>query len=161
MNKWWLLLFIILKLEVYLVWLIHTPPITPPNGNNLTYNVKSNSPVITNIPPTTIPQPDISIVPGIETITTPQGDEKVIYPGDFEDLSNDIVNNTTFEDVSNLTPGSNPYSVTETEQGLNINRGIENSPYPDIDTGPIEDTAAFQGTTVGLIQSINKLVKFN
>ena len=122
--------------------------------NGFNYNVRNNSSVITNIPPSTIPQPDISIVPGIETITTPQGDEKLIYPGDFEDLSDDIVHGTTFEDISELTPGINPYNVTETQQGLNINRGIEESPFPDIDNVPIEDTSAFQGENISLIKSI-------
>ena len=122
-------------------------------SESIKYNVKPNSSVITNIPPTTIPQPDISMLPGIETITTPDGQEKVIYPGDFEDLVDEIVNNITFDDVKNITPGSNPYIVTETQQGLNIDIGVE-SPFPDVNTDPIEDTSAYQGTTIGLLQSI-------
>lgn len=117
------------------------------------YNVKQNSSVITGIPPTTIPQPDITKLPGIETITKPNGQEEVIYSGDFEDLVNEIVNNITFDDIKNIITGSNPYIITETEQGLKIDRGQE-SPFPDVNTDPIEDTATYQGTTVGLLQSI-------
>lgn len=119
----------------------------------INYHVHNNSSVITNIQPTILPQPDIFKLPGIETITTSDGQEKVIYPGDFEDLVDEIVNNTTFDDVKNIIPGSNPYIVTETQQGLNINTGVE-SPYPDINTDPIEDTATYQGITIGLLQSI-------
>jgi len=120
---------------------------------DIKYHVSPISAVVTDIPPTTMPQPDIFKLQGIETIITPDGQEKVIYPGDFEDLVDEIVNSTTFDDVKNIIPGSNPYIVTETQQGLNINTGVE-SPYPDVNTEPIEDTAAYQGTTIGLLQSI-------
>ena len=119
----------------------------------ITFNVKPNSSVITNTLPNNIPQPDISNLPGIETITTSDGQEKVIYPGNFEDLVNDIVNNITFEDIKNIIPGTNSYIITETQEGLNINTGQE-SPFPDVNTDPIEDSSIFQGTTIGLLQSI-------
>jgi hypothetical protein len=125
----------------------------PKVETSVKYYVNSNSPVITDILPTTLPQPDISKLPGIETIISPDGQEKVIYPGDFEDLVDEIVNNITFDDFKNIIPGSNPYIVTETQQGLNIDIGTE-SPFPDVNTDPIEDTSAYQGTTIGLLQSI-------
>lgn len=125
----------------------------PKESINLEFNVSPDSSVITEIPPTKIPQPDITKLPGIETITTPSGHEEIIYPGDFEDLVDEIVNNITFDDVKNIISGSNPYIITETQQGLKIDRGQE-SPFPDVNTDPIEDTDTYQGTTVGLLQSI-------
>ncbi len=121
----------------------------------ITYNITHNSTVITNIPPTTIPQPDISVVPGIQEVITPEGQKKYIYPGTMDDLLDDLKQNISWQDLLGSINSSISYTATETQQGVEIDFGTSTeTPYPDIDTEPIEDVSQFQGENIGLLKSI-------
>lgn len=135
---------------------IVTPVEEPITSNSINYNVRPG--YITNgIPPTYIPQPDISDIPGIQETITPEGEKKYIYPGTMNDLYQDMKPNLTFDNLSdsiNSTP--KPYTLTETESGVEINTetGTIVAPFPDIEVEPETDTLTGLGKIVALLKSI-------
>ena len=122
---------------------------------SIKYNILPNSYITTNIPPSTIPQPDISNLP-LQPVIRPDGKEQLIYPGTLDDMVNDLVNNTTADQVQDLANGYLPYTLTETESGVLVEFDGQPvvAPFPEPDTSPIENPAEFQGKNIGLLQSI-------
>jgi len=125
----------------------------PEEPESMNYNVSPGSYVLTDIPPSAIPQPDISYLP-FEHEITPGGESKIFYPGSMGDLVNDVTNNTSWEDLQN-SKGST-YTLTETQTGVEIETGTtEQIPYPnpnetELPTSELEG----QRSIIGLLKSI-------
>ncbi|MEW9097380.1 MAG: hypothetical protein AB2417_20090 [Clostridiaceae bacterium] len=95
---------------------------------------------------------------GIEQIINPDGTVSDVYDGTIEQLLEDVLLKEV--EYDNLITDV-PYSVVETSRGLEISYEDSPSipvPYPDVDFGPIENQAEFQGKNVGLLQSIMNLL---
>ncbi|MDD4548094.1 MAG: hypothetical protein PHI05_05100, partial [Bacilli bacterium] len=139
-----------------------------PELEGIKYNVFPNSTVITGISPPNTPQLPVTNIP-YETNITEEGQEKTYYIGDLNDLTNDVVNNTTWQDLVNTsinyqTGTSEPsYTLTPTQEGVIIITDPETeeipTPYPNPDFEPIEDASEYQGKSIGLLQVIINWLK--
>lgn len=138
--------------------------VVPDNGGfvEIPYYVKPDSAVLTDRNPFEEPewyQPNILDIVPTTTIIDSQGIKKTIYEGTIDDLVNDIINNITFEDIQN-SKKREPYTFIQEGTSTVIQTGEESDvPYPSPETGPIDDTAQYQGKVVGLLQSIINWLK--
>lgn len=129
-----------------------------------TYYVANNSYVITNNPPSTLPQPniDISKIPSdkLKPIVKPDGTTGYQYEGTTDDLVDDIVESTTEDDVITggfISPGRYTIYEIDTETGTIIEIVPETGdlPFPDLENPEIpENELVGQGSIIVLLKSI-------
>lgn len=127
---------------------------------NIIYNVTNNSYVITNIPPSTIQQPNITNLPDdkIKTVVKPNGKVVQQYEGDTDDLVDDILENTPADELIN--PVSNGrYTIyeidTETGKIIEIIPESDYLPFPEVENPEIpENELQGQGIIINFLKSI-------
>lgn len=126
--------------------------------NYIKYNVEPNSLILSGRNPSELPewyQPNLLDIVDTKEKTLATGENITEFEGTIDDLIDELIEKTTFEDLKNAT--SRPsYTMKENQSGTTVIETGQSSetPYPDIEIEPIEDVSQFQGENIGLLKSI-------